>query len=284
MKNSLICLLCSSLCLASLEQEYTEDTAKCVETAKAKHVDNPNAGLDHFVNCILAQLQSIPEDNDSELKEVKTTLKDFEKLDYDEIVHNLVRRAAEEDMDDAVEARGWKNKDKKKKKKQRLEELLGKLDADDDDEDEYDAETETDPEVSEEKADEEEAVESESESPADKNVVQFSVYSGQPRPAYSAPQSDKKKYLFSVDYQGNAHYINEQEVSALLRNPHKVYNRRPPPPPKGLPPRLEYFGPKDYRPESAFLIPQSKIRLGGEERDEGPAREKLEPKPRSLAR
>ena len=85
--------------------------------------------------------------------------------------------------------------------------------------DEYDAETETDPEVSEEEADEEEAVESESESPADKNVVQFSVYSGQPRPAYSAPQSDKKKYLFSVDYQGNAHYINEQEVSALLRNP-----------------------------------------------------------------
>ena len=42
----------------------------------------------------------IPEDNDSELKEVKTTLKDFEKLDYDEIVHNLVRRAAEDDMDD----------------------------------------------------------------------------------------------------------------------------------------------------------------------------------------
>ena len=59
MKKSLICLLCSSLCLASLEQEYTEDTAKCVETAKAKHVDNPNAGLDHFVNCILAQLQSV---------------------------------------------------------------------------------------------------------------------------------------------------------------------------------------------------------------------------------
>ena len=52
------------------------------------------------------------------------------------------------------------------------------------------------------------------------NVVQFSVYSAQPRPQYSPPaQTEKKKYLFSVDYQGNAHYINEDEVSALLRTP-----------------------------------------------------------------
>ena len=56
-------------------------------------------------------------------------------------------------------------------------------------------------------------------------------------------------------------------------------------PARGPPPRLEYFGPKDYVPESAFLIPQSKIWLNVKERPgspSGPAREKLEPKPRRL--
>ena len=115
-------------------------------------------------------------------------------------------------------ARGWKNKDKKnkkkKKKQQRLEELLGKIESDEDLD-------EVQSDVSENEEEEEEEVEEmvETENDADKNVVQFSVYSGQPRPMYSPPQSDKKKYLFSVDYQGNAHYIDEEEVSALLRNP-----------------------------------------------------------------
>ena len=100
--------------------------------------------------------------------------------------------------EDEEEARGWKKKDKKNKKKLKkklkLEELLGAMD--DSEEAEVDAETE----------------------PAS-NVVQFSVYSAQPRPQYRPPQTEKKKYLFSVDYQGNAHYINEDEVSALLRTP-----------------------------------------------------------------
>ena len=113
-------------------------------------------------------------------------------------------------------ARGWKNKDKKnkkkKKKQQRLEELLGKIESDEDLD-----EVQSDVSENEEEEEEEEMVETEND--ADKNVVQFSVYSGQPRPMYSPPQSDKKKYLFSVDYQGNAHYIDEEEVSALLRNP-----------------------------------------------------------------
>ena len=52
-------LLSSGLSLASLEEEYSEDTTRCVETAKRKHLDNPNAGLDHFVNCLLAQLQQV---------------------------------------------------------------------------------------------------------------------------------------------------------------------------------------------------------------------------------
>ena len=72
----------------------------------------------------------------------------------------------------------------------------------------------------------------------------------------------------------------------------RLYRPRPlhQAPPRGLPPRLEYFGPKDYVPESAFLIPQSKIRptmLNVKARPgspSGPAREKLEPKPRSLVK
>ena len=110
--------------------------------------------------------------------------------------------------EDEEEGRGWKKdkKNKKKlKKKLKLEELLGKLD---------DSKEET-----EETEEEEEEEEEKKKEPAS-NVVQFSVYSAKPRPQYSPPpQAEKKKYLFSVDYQGNAHYINEDEVSALLRTP-----------------------------------------------------------------
>merc|ERR1712142_1288341 len=64
--------------------------------------------------------------------------------------------------------------------------------------------------------------------------LQFSAYSSQagskhPQPVYN-PQTDyqtkhqgydeeRKKYLYSVDYHGNAHYIIEDEVSALLKTP-----------------------------------------------------------------
>ena len=72
----------------------------------------------------------------------------------------------------------------------------------------------------------------------------------------------------------------------------RLYRPRPPQqaPPRGPPPRLEYFGPSDYVPESAFLIPQSKIRptmLNVKARPgspPGPPREKLEPKPRKLVK
>ena len=154
----------------------------------------------------------IPDDTDLELKEVKTSLKDFEKLDSADIVHNLVRRDTEDEVsEDEEEARGWKKdkkekKNKKKlKKKLKLEELLGKLE---------DSKEETD----EKEVEEEQEEEVETKPPS--SVQQFSVYSAQPRPQYSPPpQAEKKKYLFSVDYQGNAHYINEDEVSALLRTP-----------------------------------------------------------------
>ena len=148
----------------------------------------------------------IPDDTDDlELKEVKTSLKDFEKLDYEDIVHNLVRRDTEDEVsEDEEEARGWKKdkkekKNKKKlKKKLKLEELLGAMDDSEEEAEEAEVDAETEPAS---------------------NVVQFSVYSAQPRPQYRPPQTEKKKYLFSVDYQGNAHYINEDEVSALLRTP-----------------------------------------------------------------
>ena len=59
MRILVISLLSCGLCLTNLEQEYSQDTTRCVETAKTKHTNNPNAGLDHFVNCLLAQLQQV---------------------------------------------------------------------------------------------------------------------------------------------------------------------------------------------------------------------------------
>ena len=67
MKITVLAIFSWNLCLASLEQEYAEDTARCVETAKTKHLDNPNAGLDHFVNCILAQLQTVRQPSNREV-------------------------------------------------------------------------------------------------------------------------------------------------------------------------------------------------------------------------
>ena len=94
---------------------------------------------------------------------------------------------------------------------------------------------------------------------------------------------------------GSHHHTPDTEGYRVPEN--KLYRPRPPhqaqvynslAPARGPPPRLEYFGPKDYVPESAFLIPQSKIRptmLNVKQRPGSPsrpAREKLEPKPRTL--
>ena len=39
--------------------EYDHDTQICVEAAKLKHFGDPNAGLDHFVACLLKQLEKV---------------------------------------------------------------------------------------------------------------------------------------------------------------------------------------------------------------------------------
>ena len=40
-------------------KEYDQDTQLCVEAAKLKHSGDPNAGLDHFVACLLKQLEKV---------------------------------------------------------------------------------------------------------------------------------------------------------------------------------------------------------------------------------
>ena len=42
-----------------LEKEFSADTDSCVKAAKLKHKDNPNAGLDHFLNCLLQHLNTV---------------------------------------------------------------------------------------------------------------------------------------------------------------------------------------------------------------------------------
>ena len=89
------------------------------------------------------------------------------------------------------------------------------------------------------------------------------------------------------EYPGYPEYRVPENRLYRPRPPHpaQTYNSPGPQRGRGPPPRLEYFGPKDFKPESAFLIPQTKIRptmLSSKERVEGrePVREKLEPKPR----
>ena len=42
-----------------LEKEFSEDTDSCVEAARLKHKNNPNAGLDHFLNCLLKHVNTV---------------------------------------------------------------------------------------------------------------------------------------------------------------------------------------------------------------------------------
>ena len=94
------------------------------------------------------------------------------------------------------------------------------------------------------------------------------------------------------EYPGYPEYRVPENRLYRPRPPHpaQAYNSPGPQRGRGPPPRLEYFGPKDFKPESAFLIPQSKIRptmlnvQGRPGSPPGPAREKLEPKPRKLFR
>ena len=126
------------------------------------------------------------------------------------------------------ESRGWKNKNKgkknKKQKKKEKKKLLRLSDQED--------ESASEPESEEDILEEEDSEVIEKDPP--KQVLQFSAYSGAAQPTYkprqedSKPQStfppyrytgNRKQFLYSVDYQGNPHYIDEAEVNALLKTP-----------------------------------------------------------------
>jgi len=47
--------------LPKLEKEFSADTDSCVEAARLKHKNNPNAGLDHFLNCLLNHVNVLQE-------------------------------------------------------------------------------------------------------------------------------------------------------------------------------------------------------------------------------
>merc|ERR1711971_1046758 len=260
------------------------------------------------------------------------------------------------------EGRKWKNKKKKDKKQKKKNRRRWKEVVHEDIQEENEAEN-VDVAVKETEApfeinineipeikDEENASE---EKQGQGQVLQFSAYSGassqpvyQARPNHNQIYEDEKedggrrKYLYSVDYQGNSHYIDEEDVSALLKTPaakkammkyfhktnngelqfpeenqmssyfrteHDYHQYRAPherlstsyhpeqqryQEPSSSFPSLEYFGPKDYVPESPYLLQGGQDSTGVfsyENQFQGglPAVkkhffEKLEPKPRSL--
>ena len=166
---------------------------------------------------------------------MKNNLENVEKFNtqYDSLDNNIVKRDVMEEYEYDLlneESRGWKNKDKKKKKKfknknKQKYKLL--------------KESFEDENIDKSSDDDEEAIVTTTTSTTEgtttesKNqVYQFSAYSSNPQPAVqhqslSYPQpvynpeqtGQKKKYVYSIDYHGNEHYIDEDELSALLRTP-----------------------------------------------------------------
>ena len=177
-------------------------------------------------------------DDYKELEELKNTLDTVERIpefNNDGFDHNIVKRQVEEDdikeessateieEDDLnEEGRGWKkkgkdkrNKKNKSKKKLKLKDLIDEIDNEDEEE-----------EINENKSETQlDAKESEilKQDPYT-NGIQFSAYSGNPQPNYKPqPQTlrpkNENKFLYSMDYQGNAQYMDEAAVSVLLKSP-----------------------------------------------------------------
>jgi len=372
-----------------LEAEFSADTDSCVEAARLKHKNNPNAGLDHFLNCLLKHVSSLQEkEENQEIDEIKTTLDKIENIPLfsnDGFNHNLVKRQSEDEEEKEEvelndentelpdEGRGWKkngekkkkkekrNKKNKNKKKYKLKDLSEEIIQDKEDEGE-EKDMNMNQSISE---DIEESKPAEPKIDPYTNGIQFSAYSGSPQPSYRPPPPRKEqgnKFLYSMDYQGNAQYMDEAAVSVLLRSPQamkammnylskeqeqeegqipsrlqehfqqspyqgyrvpetSLYDSKPPqdpysnrktiPRPKhprpqvprpplprsqkipGFntgPPKMEFFGPKDYVPELPHLIQGVKMYPQSQRRIETPYPEKksnyliLEPKPRSLHR
>lgn len=57
----LLCLIlsCQGLIVHNLDQEYSDDTQICMEEAKLKNPEDPNARLDYFANCLLKYLNKV---------------------------------------------------------------------------------------------------------------------------------------------------------------------------------------------------------------------------------
>ena len=122
----------------------------------------------------------LPENNDDELAEVKSTLEIVESFNYESEDHNIVKRGADDfysEYDVEEEGRKWRNKNKrnkkiKKKNRKRLDEM------------EYTDvkfEDDIDEDVSDDTDDDEVARE-----PSSSPVLQFSAYSAASQPAYSS--------------------------------------------------------------------------------------------------
>ena len=171
-----------------------------------------------------------------EIDELKTTLDEIESIPIfskDGFNHNLVKRQTEEEEiiydeeEISDEGRGWKkngekkknkekrNKKNKNKKKLKLQELSDEIE---NEEDNVEKEMSFDQSVNEQAKPQEPKVDPYT------NGIQFSAYSGAPQPKYR-PQPPRQKpeqtnkFLYSMDYQGNAQYMDEAAVSVLLRSP-----------------------------------------------------------------
>merc|ERR1711915_1046570 len=218
--------------LPKLEKEFSADTDSCVEAARLKHKNNPNAGLDHFLNCLLNHVNVLQETKDNdEIDELKSTLEEIENIpmfSQDGFNHNLVRReASEEDIKDtkdlekesgrtykeydqeesldqealedlSEEGRGGKKNGEKKKnkdKRNKKHKNKKKYKLKESDESYKQVETESTSESTTEALREQEE-----EVDPYTNGIQFSVYSGDPQPEYRPqPQDNSNKFLYSMD-------------------------------------------------------------------------------------
>jgi len=189
----------------------------CTQGAGAGGGD-PNGELDAFLSCVLAGLDKVPA-ADKQVLDLKSELEAIENLPLEtnrerkqtnNVKRSLTKRQAEE------EGRGWKNKDKKnkkdkkknkkdkKRKKIKLEEL------------ELPMEAHEEEEVVKEVEDEGETADSPAEAPFTSGL-QFSAYSRQPQPTYQQPH--QQKFLYGLDSQGNAQYMDSEAVAEVLQTP-----------------------------------------------------------------
>lgn len=135
-----------------------------------------------------------------------------ERKQTNNVKRSLTKRQAEE------EGRGWKNKDKKNKKdkkKNKKDKKRKKLKLD---ELELPTEAHEEEEVIKEVVDEGETESGESAAEAPfTSGLQFSAYSRQSQPSYEEPH--QQKFLYGLDSQGNAQYMDSEAVAEVLQTP-----------------------------------------------------------------